>query len=129
MQADFTRDMIIAAYSHPSYSGFLMWGFYDGAHWLKNAPLFREDWTLKPSGAAYIDLVYNQLWTNEDAVTDAKGTSTVRGYQGEYIVTVEYNGKTYRQRADLTKDGANKLVFDVSTEPVPLTDKPVRQIP
>ena len=129
LQADFTRDMIIAAYSHPSYSGFMMWGFYDGAHWLKNAPLFHEDWTLKPSGAAYIDLVYNQLWTNEDAVTDAKGTSTVRGYQGEYIVTVEYNGKTYQQRADLTKDGTNKLVFDVSAQPVPLADKPVRQIP
>lgn len=129
LQADFTRDMILAAYSHPSYSGFLMWGFYDGAHWLKNAPLFYEDWTLKPSGAAYIDLVFNQLWTDEDTVTDVDGTSVVRGHQGEYIVTVEYGGKTYQQRTDLTRDGENKLVFDVSQEPVPLADKPVRQVP
>ena len=129
LQADFTRDMILAAYSHPSYSGFLMWGFYDGSHWNKNAPLFYEDWTLKPSGAAYIDLVFNQLWTDEDTVTDADGTSIVRGYQGEYIVTVEYGGKAYQQRADLTRDGENKLVFDVSQEPVPLADKPVRQVP
>ncbi len=129
LQADFTRDMILAAYSHPAYSGFLMWGFYDGSHWLKNAPLFYEDWTLKPSGAAYIDLVFNQLWTDEDTVTDSAGTSIVRGYQGEYIVTVEYDGKTYQQRIDLTRDGENKIVFDVSQEPVPLADKPVVQIP
>lgn len=128
LQADFTRDIILAAYSHPSYSGFLMWGFTDGAHWLKNAPIFREDWTLKPSGAAYLDLVFDQLWTDEDVVTGADGACAVRGYQGEYIVTVEYQGQKYQQRADLLKDGENKLVFDVSKDPVPLAEKPVKQV-
>ena len=27
-------------FSHPATNGFLMWGFWDGAHWKDNAPYF-----------------------------------------------------------------------------------------
>lgn len=32
--ADYMRDILICAFSHPAMHNFLMWGFWDGAHWL-----------------------------------------------------------------------------------------------
>ena len=42
VEADFLRDAIIIAYSHPKTIGFHMWGFADPNHWRGNAPLY--DW-------------------------------------------------------------------------------------
>jgi len=63
LAGDYTRDFMTVLYSHPAVAGFVMWGFWDGAHSKKNAPLFTQDWKLKPAGVAYYDLVFNQWWT------------------------------------------------------------------
>jgi GH35 family endo-1,4-beta-xylanase len=88
-QENYMRDFLTVIFSHPSVRGFLMWGFWDGKHWLGNAPLYRKDWSLKPSGEVYKDLVFNQWWTDEEAETDRNGEMKVRGFLGEYEVTVE----------------------------------------
>lgn len=54
------------SFSHPSVDAFIMWGFWDGNHWHQNAPIFNLDWSIKPSGQAYIDKVFNEWWTNEE---------------------------------------------------------------
>lgn len=87
-QADYMRDFLTITFAHPSMKGFLMWGFWDGAHWTDNAPVFRQDWTLKPSGEAFIDQVFNQWWTDENLTTTASGDASVRGFKGKYKVTV-----------------------------------------
>lgn len=94
LQADFTRDFLIAAFSHPAVTGVLMWGFWDGQHHKKNAPLFRKDWSLKPSGQAWMDLVFNQWWTDEKGISGADGRWSTRGFLGDYVVTVSHNGTT-----------------------------------
>ena len=129
LQADFTRDILLAVYSHPAFTGFYMWGMYDGQHWLKNSAMFREDWTLKPSGAAYIDMAYRQFWTDEKTQTGADGTAQVRGFTGEYIITVNYEGRQYQQRAELERSGDNRIVFDLTKEPQPLPEEQIRQVP
>ena len=50
-----------------------MWGFWDGAHWKNNAPLYRRDWSLKPAGAAYRDLVLKTWRTDASGKTGADG--------------------------------------------------------
>ncbi|RUT68005.1 hypothetical protein D0817_23640 [Flavobacterium cupreum] len=47
LQADYTRDFLIACYSHPTVSGFVKWGFWQNAHWKPDAAMFRTDWTAK----------------------------------------------------------------------------------
>ena len=69
-----------------------MWGFWDGAHWKDDAPIFREDWSLKPSGQAFFDLVFDTWWTDTEASTDANGYLDIRGFMGEYEVLVDVNG-------------------------------------
>ncbi len=88
LATDYLRDFLTVSFSHPAVTGFHLWGFWDGQHWLNNAPLYREDWSLKPSGEAYIDLVFHQWWTDEQGRTDSQGQLTTRGFLGDYLITV-----------------------------------------
>jgi endo-1,4-beta-xylanase len=89
LAANYMRDFLTMVFSHPSTNGFMMWGFWDGAHWHDNAPLFYYDWTLKPAGETFIDLVYNEWWTEDSGNTDAAGEFNLRGFKGKYQITVD----------------------------------------
>ncbi|MGO4374617.1 endo-1,4-beta-xylanase, partial [Paenibacillus sp. MCAF20] len=82
VQAMFTRDILIATFSHPNVQSFTMWGFWDGAHWQNNAPLFRSDWSLKPSGEEWRKLIYETWWTDSQGITNASGVYEDRGFYG-----------------------------------------------
>ncbi|MCO6478888.1 MAG: endo-1,4-beta-xylanase [Phaeodactylibacter sp.] len=89
LAATYLRDFLTMVFSHPSTDGFLMWGFWDGAHWHGNAPLFYQDWSIKPAGEAFIDLVFNQWWTEESGLTNANGEFGLRGFKGTYRITID----------------------------------------
>lgn len=89
-QANFMEDMLIASFAEPAVTAFIMWGFWDGKHWLGNAPLFNDDWTLKMSGAVWKDLVFDEWWTQKERIADADGLASFHGFKGEYVVTASY---------------------------------------
>lgn len=93
LAARFTADFLTMCFSHPSMDGFLSWGYWQGAHWLNNAPFFRLDWSMRPAGQAVADLLFNKWWTNTTTITNANGVAQVRGFKGKYRVTVSLNGK------------------------------------
>ncbi len=93
-QARYIRDFMTAIFSHPSVEGMLMWGFWDGAHWHQNAPIYRQDWSLKPSGKIWKQLVFKEWWTEAQGKTDRQGRYRVRGFKGDYEVTVRHRGRT-----------------------------------
>jgi GH35 family endo-1,4-beta-xylanase len=105
LQAEYYRDVMIASFSHPNFVSIVQWGFWENAHWKPAAALWRKDWTLKPAGKVFVDLVKNQWWTNESANTDAAGICKVRGFLGDYQVTVEHGGKTVTTKAALDQTG------------------------
>lgn len=123
-QADYMRDILTITFAHPSMKGFLMWGFWDGAHWLPNAPIFNEDWTIKPSGQAFIDQVFKTWWTDVTETTPATGAFTVRGFKGKYKVSVYCpDGSIQTQEVDLDGDKEITLVTSCvvsSPEPYPV---------
>ena len=101
----YLRDFLTAVFSHPAADGFVMWGFWDGNHWRGSAPVYRRDWSIKPSGQAYQDLVLGEWWTDETATTGPDGAARVRGFLGDYAVTVRHDGRETEhavtlQRAD-----------------------------
>lgn len=87
--ATYLRDFLTIIFSHESTDGFMMWGFWDGAHWHQNAPMFRQDWSLKPAGQTFIDMVFNEWWTNASGQTDPSGEFKVRGFKGKYKISVD----------------------------------------
>ena len=105
-QADYTRDFMTATFSYPSVKAFVMWGFWEGAHWRPTGAMMRRDWSLKPNAEVFKDLVFKKWWTNADGKTTAQGTFATRGFLGNYEVEVKAGGKTKTVKITLTKDGA-----------------------
>lgn len=87
LAADFTRDIMIATFSHPAYHGFLLWGFWEGSHWKPQAASWNRDWTIRPRGETFIDLVGRQWHTKVTVTTDENGKVAWRGFPGWYDVT------------------------------------------
>lgn len=110
-QARLTREFLITAFSHPRVDAFVLWGFWDGAHWMNNAPIFRRDWSVKPSGQAYLDLVHNRWRTDAEGTTGSDGAWLVRGFLGDYTVTaVTADGRRGIAQGSLTSNGSQIAV-------------------
>ncbi len=95
LQKDYTRDFLTAMFSHESVEAFLFWGFWEGKMSNPNAALFDLNFDPTLNGNQYLDLVFNQWWTEEMGLTDALGTFGTRGFKGDYLIKVDYDGKTY----------------------------------
>jgi hypothetical protein len=106
LQADYTRDYMTLAFSHPAVSGFLSWGFWEGQHWRPDAAYFRPDWSIKPAGKVWIDLDMNKCWSRVSGQTDARGAYSNRCFLGDYEITVTHNGKSKTLLTTLKKESA-----------------------
>lgn len=127
LQAKYLRDFFIAAFSHPSVQVLQQWGFYEAIHWRPRAALFRKDWTAKPNGRAFLDLVFKQWWTDETGTTDAQGRITLRAFQGDYVVTVKAGGAVQREKIELRKGGQTIHIAMAGKEPASLGPPPGEQ--
>ena len=93
LQADWLRDTLIMAYSHPAYTGVMLWVFWEGAGWKPECALWRKDWSEKPNARAWRELIC-QLWHSQaSGETDTAGQFSARGHRGLYEVTVEIGGR------------------------------------
>jgi GH35 family endo-1,4-beta-xylanase len=112
MQADFTRDFMSTLFSHPAVNGILTWGFWQNAHWRPEAAMFRSDWTIKPNGQAWVDLVHT-LWNTETVGTTlTDGEYTTRGFRGDYDIEVTFAGQTRSVTTTLVEATSLDVVLD-----------------
>ena len=93
-------------FAHPSVTGIMMWGFWEGANWIPQSSLYKRDWTPLPAAKAYEDLVLNQWWTRWSGTANAEGWAIVPAFYGTHKVTV--NGKEIT--VTLTKAEGAKVV-------------------
>lgn len=93
-------------FAHPAVAGIIMWGFWEGANWIKPSSLYNKDWTPRPAATAYHNLIYKEWWTSVKGKTNRKGEYSVPAFFGKYKVTV--NGQT--KEVDLTKDAGKAVV-------------------
>lgn len=94
LQADYTRDFLIAAFSHPSVIGVQLWGFWEKAHWRPAGAMFRADWSEKPNAKVYRSLVLGKWRTRLAETTGGDGAVRARGFYGEYRAVVTARGRT-----------------------------------
>lgn len=105
-QGDYMRDFLTAFFSHPATEAITQWGFWQGRHWIPRAALFRKDWSVKPSGKAFMELVFKTWWTDDQGSTGQDGTFRTRGFLGNYEVIVKANGVTKTIPAKIARGGA-----------------------
>ncbi len=110
LQGDYTRDFLIAIYSHAAVSGFLQWGFWEGAHWKPDAAMFRKDWTPKPNLAAWKDLVLGQWKTRVNQRAGERGQVAARGHLGRYRASASAGGQRGSAEFVLGAGGAELLI-------------------
>ncbi len=125
LQADYTRDFLTATFSHPSVVGIQLWGFWETAHWIPRAALYRADWSEKPNGAAYRDLIFNQWWTRATGATDAQGAFRGRGFYGDYTATITVAGQRIEKTFSL-RTGATAPTISITAQPPRLANLAVR---
>lgn len=86
LNAAYTRDFLIAYFSHPLTVGFQFWGFWEKAHWRPQAALFDAEWRETPAGTATRELLRETWWTRAAGSSDASGRYATRGFHGRYTV-------------------------------------------
>ncbi|MCU4740629.1 endo-1,4-beta-xylanase [Natronoglomus mannanivorans] len=107
-QADYLYEFLKTFFSHPQTQDFVMWGFWDGDHWGESygeeddAPLFTEDWEPKPAYDRYVELVFEEWWTDEAGSTGADGTYATTAFLGEHELTVDTGEETITRTVDVT---------------------------
>jgi GH35 family endo-1,4-beta-xylanase len=74
-------------FAHPAVEGILMWGFWEGANWIRQSSLYRRDWSPTPAADAYRNLIFKEWWTNSKVKADANGQCRIRAFYGKYTVT------------------------------------------
>ena len=111
LQADYLRDVMTVAFSHPAFQGIVMWGFWEGRHWKPDAALYRRDWSVKPAGQTWLDLVKGEWWTSKVGKTDSHGRYATRGFLGQYVVVVEHGAQRRRQMLSLPREGKELLIL------------------
>jgi GH35 family endo-1,4-beta-xylanase len=80
--------VMYAVFSEPQIYGFTIWGAWDGTQWRNNGPIFEDNWEIKPSGHAWLDLVHGK-WSNDTVtMTDASGSFTIDAYKGIHKITL-----------------------------------------
>jgi GH35 family endo-1,4-beta-xylanase len=84
LAADYTRDLMIACFSHPAYSSFLLWGFWEGSHWMPDSASWNKDWSIRKRGEVLEEWLGKRWRTEVSLTTDASGTAKWRGFPGWY---------------------------------------------
>ena len=82
LQADYFRDFLTASFSDPEINGIVLWGFWAAQDWRPGTALYRKDWSIKPNGQIWKDLVLGKWWTNANGISAADGTYSTARFSG-----------------------------------------------
>jgi GH35 family endo-1,4-beta-xylanase len=110
LQADYMRDVLTIAFSHPAVSGIVMWQVWGEGAGTKT--LWHRDWSIRPAGQVWLDQVFQNWWTDETGTTDPQGEFRTRGFLGEYVIAVQVGHRTKVVRHELLPtSGVIRIVF------------------
>jgi hypothetical protein len=132
LQGDYMSDYLTLAYSEPNFTGFTLYGFWAGGGSYPNSfptaamtmlpgtpagqtnyygNIFNTDWSVSPSGEAYLGLVKGQWWTYSATGTTSStgGAAALSGYLGRYEVTASGGSVTKNYYVDLPTNAGSNL--------------------
>lgn len=109
VRRQYSKDFITAAFSHPSVSEFLFWG-YDNPD---KADIFTENWEYGAMGEAYFPLVHDEWKTNIVADTNRKGQLNGRGFYGTYEYTYVSGDKVVKGNFEMLPANKNSKTIEI----------------
>jgi endo-1,4-beta-xylanase len=109
-QADYVEKFYTILFSHPAVEAITWWDFMDGGWMGAPAGLVRADLSPKPVYHRLMRLIKGKWWTKETARTNPRGEARLRGFLGDYQVTVDAATGKRTQQFTL-KRGKNEWVI------------------
>lgn len=94
LKAQYTTDFVTAAFSHPSVTEFLFWGYYEPNN--PKAGLYDKNFKLTKMGQAFDDLIHKKWTTTISFNSLNNGILTGTAFFGTYEYTIAIDGKTYK---------------------------------
>ena len=114
-QAEFVRDFYTIVFSKERAEAITWWNINDKDAFIVSGGLLDEDNNPKPAYFALRDLIAG--WTSAgQATTDAAGQAAIRGYGGEYELTVTYGDQTWQEMAHIWEQQDNEIIIRLSDE-------------
>ncbi|GIV18215.1 MAG: beta-xylanase [Armatimonadota bacterium] len=108
-QADYVEKFYTILFSHPAVEAITWWDFMDGGWQGAPAGLVRADLSPKPVYHRLMRLIKGKWWTQDTTRTNARGEAKMRGFLGDYRVTVSASAGKRTQQFTL-KRGKNEWV-------------------
>lgn len=87
LKAKELTDYYRICFAHPAVDGILMWGFWEGANWIRVSSLYKKDWTPTPALRAYQDLIFKEWNTTTRVTLNEKGKASIPAFYGDYKIT------------------------------------------
>ena len=124
IQAEIIKNIYSMWFSHPCMEGIIYWNLVDGYAYGKQGDmtngenyyhggLVRFDMTPKPAYYAIRDLFHKTWRTDEETGTNDEGRAAVKGFYGQYEVTVHAGDKTVTKTLDLSAKGKRELTLSL----------------
>ena len=112
------EDIMLATFSHPKATAFIVWGIEDSMHWrgTNDAPFYNRDWTTKPAYDKWKHLIDVEFSTNVTIKTNDSGKASIRAFRGDYDITCAYNGNMVTIPLGNTVDGGSTVAFVVKED-------------
>ncbi len=111
LQADFIRDLLTIAFSHPRMTGIQFSDLW--AAGASPAALFHADWQEKPAAAALRDLLQGEWRTDIEQLTCECGDVKTRGFLGTYAYEVTAGGITKSGTFTVTGDELTSVDVEI----------------
>lgn len=111
LAADYTRDVMTVCFSHPAYDAFIIWGFWEGRHWVPSAAFWKLDWSPTPAALMWENLIGRQWHTRENLTSDAQGIIRWRGFKGTYQIIRSDGGSSVPLQPGTLQAPAKVLMY------------------
>lgn len=112
LQVEYVAALYTILFSHPSVQAITWWDLSDLGAW-QGAPagLLRKDMSPKPAYQRLTQLIHQGWWTNTDSKTNAQGEAMMRGFYGQYLLTIKSGTQSVQKLIHLKTDHEN--IFEV----------------
>jgi len=110
LQSEYVPALYTTLFSHPSVQAITWWNLSDLEAW-QGAPagLLRNDMSPKPAYEQLMRLIHKEWWTNAEATTNEQGEALIRGFYGQYLLTIESGAQTVQKLIHLEAGQSNIL--------------------
>jgi endo-1,4-beta-xylanase len=113
IQGEYVPALYTILFSHPSMQAISWVDLSDLFDVLWGAPggLLRKDMSPKPVYERLMELIHQEWWTNGEAKTNEQGEAIIRGFYGQYLLTVTSGEQSVQKLIHLKPEQEN--IFEV----------------